>query len=171
MSKKLINKKNNLNVIEINRYLPKFTKENIENNLNAIEINSYLPKFMKENDIQNDTRLEYVLNRYKTKLENYKYVQYEQLCNIEPKTHISYIKKNNLNIKNGYVKEVKDNSIIELTNHYKKRIWFIYTKDYYIFVRESNTNKFKMALKSLVDSDFSDVREKIKIKKLNTEYC
>jgi hypothetical protein len=168
MSKKIINKKNKLNVIEINRYLPKFTKEN---NLNAIEINRNLPKFTKENDTQNDTRLEYVLNRYKTKLENYKYVQYEQLCNIESKSHISYIKKSNLNIKNGYVKEVKDNSIIELTNHYKKLIWFIYTKDYYIFVRESNTNKFKMALKSLVDSDFSDVREKIKIKKLNTEYC
>jgi len=120
---------------------------------------------------QNDSRLEYVINRYKTKLENYKYIQYDQLCNIEPKTHISYIKKTNLNIKNGYVKEVKDNSIIELTNHYKKRIWFIYTNDYYIFVRTSNNNKFKSALKDLIDDDFSVIREKIKIKKLNTECC
>ena len=128
-------------------------------------------KVINKNDTQNDSRLEYVLNRYKTKLENYEYVQYDELSNIEPKNHISYIKKSNLNIKNGYVKEIKDNSIIELTNHYKKRIWFIYSKDYYIFVRISNANKFKTALKSLIDSDFSDIREKIKIKKLNTECC
>ena len=128
-------------------------------------------KIIHQNDSQNDSRLEYVTNRYKTKLENYKYIQYDQLCNIEPKTHICYIKKTNLNIKNGYVKEVKDNSIIELTNHYKKRIWFIYTNDYYIFVRTSNNNKFKMALKDLIDDDFSVIREKIKIKKLNTECC
>ena len=32
--------------------------------------------------INNDLRLNYVLDKYKTKLENYKYIHYDEICNI-----------------------------------------------------------------------------------------
>jgi hypothetical protein len=116
-----------------------------------------------------DSKLEYIKNKFQTQLENYKFINNDETCNINPKSYIIYIKKSNLNMKKGYVKEVRDKSIIELINYSKKITWFIYTKDYYIFVRISYNDKLKNALKDLVNSDFIEIRNKINITKLNKE--
>lgn len=113
------------------------------------------------------SKLEHIKDKYKDILENYRYISNDEIDNITSKCYICYVKKNNLILKKGFVKDVKDKSIIELINNYKKYTWYIYSKDYYIFLKESSNTILKNALQSLIKSDFSDIRNKIKIKKLN----
>lgn len=59
-------------------------------------------------------------------------------------THVIYISKVSLTKKGGYLKNIRDASILEL--HVFGRVWNIYQKKYYIFNRERST-KMKHFLK------------------------
>ena len=102
---------------------------------------------------------EYILNKinlkYDSELVDYKYCEFDNIIDIPRGTHIKYISKKNLIKKSGCIKDIKDNSILELINVYRKRKWFIYTEQYYIFYKFKNSNSLKDILKHLVDNNFS----------------
>jgi hypothetical protein len=98
---------------------------------------------------------------YKEELSNYKYIEPKNISLIEDGAYISYINKK-LEKKNGFVISIRNknninNIIIELKNNNKKRHWFIYSKDMYIFVKEKQKDKFRDLLQSFLDSDFSNL--------------
>jgi hypothetical protein len=102
---------------------------------------------------------EYILNKinlkYDSELVDYKYCEFDNIIDIPRGTHIKYISKKNLIKKSGFIKDIKDNSILELINVYRKTKWFIYTEKYYIFYKFKNSNSLKGILKQLVDNNFS----------------
>ena len=69
-------------------------------------------------------------------------------------SHVIYISKVGLNKKGGYLKSIRDNSIIEL--YVCKKKWNIYQNKYYIFNRERG-NKMKFFLQKLVNDDFKSL--------------
>jgi hypothetical protein len=103
--------------------------------------------------------MENILNKiyitYKTELVNYKYCDNENINDIPKGSHIIYISKNNLLKKSGFLKDIKDNTILELININKKGKWYIYIDQYYIFYKNPGTNSLKNTLKSLVDNNFT----------------
>jgi len=96
-------------------------------------------------------------NKFKTQLINYKYVEQENINTIPLGTYIKYISKNNLILKGGFLKNIKENEILELFLVNKKK-WFIYTDKYYIFFKIPNHNKLKNSLLDLVNNNFTVVK-------------
>lgn len=100
--------------------------------------------------------LEYILDKFKDELNNYNYINDENIVNIPLGSYIKYISKKSFILKKGFLHEIKDNTIFKLKYSYKK--WYIYTDKYFIFNKISNSDNFKSILKQLVDSDFNDVK-------------
>ena len=92
--------------------------------------------------------------KYKSELINYKYCDNDNINDIPKGSHIKYISKKNLLKKNGFLKDIKDSTILELFNLNKKK-WYIYTNQYYIFYKNPGGNSLKDTLKYLVDNNFS----------------
>jgi len=92
--------------------------------------------------------------KYKSELINYKYCDNDNINDIPNGSHIKYISKKNLLKKNGFLKNIKDSTILELFN-LNKRKWYIYTNQYYIFYKNPGSNSLKDALQHLVDNNFS----------------
>jgi hypothetical protein len=92
--------------------------------------------------------------KYKTELINYKYCDNDYINNLQNGSHIKYFSKKNLVIKNGFLKNIKDSTILELFNLNKKK-WYIYTNQYYIFYKNPGNNSLKNILKNIVDNNFS----------------
>jgi len=103
-----------------------------------------------------DNNLKFVLNKYEEELENYKYIEnIEDYENIPTGTYIKYIcKKSLFKKKGGFLKNVRNKSILELYNNLLKRKWCIYIDKYYIFYRISNKEKLKNIFQTMIDSDF-----------------
>jgi hypothetical protein len=108
------------------------------------------------NNILND-----VCIKYKSELINYKYCEYDNIINIPLGSHIKYFSTKNMVKKNGFLKDIKDISILELININKKTKWYIYTNQYYIFYKIPGGTKLKDALQYLVDNNFSIKEQKI----------
>jgi hypothetical protein len=103
-----------------------------------------------------DNRLNFILNKYNNELKNYVYIN--DIRNINEKTSIRYISKNNLSIKNGYFRKYIDPNIIELYINSNK-IWYIYADKYYFFYKKSNNDVMRDSLQSLVDSGFKIIKK------------
>ena len=101
-----------------------------------------------------NNRLELVMDRYKKKLENYTYIENENIGNIPLGSFIYYISINNLMCKSGLLISIKGKSIFQLMNLNRHTKWFIYTDKNYIFYKIPNRNKFKSMLLDLVKTDF-----------------
>ena len=97
---------------------------------------------------------ENILDKLKNELIDYNYT--EDIINIPIGSHLKYVSKKNLVKKSGILKEIKDETILELRVFKTK--WFIYTDKYYIFYKKIVKNKFKKILEDLVKSDFIVVR-------------
>ena len=89
---------------------------------------------------------------YKNELINYEYVENEDILKIPLGTHIKYISKNSLIKKGGFLKEIKNSSVLELLNIQKKNKYYVYTKNNYIFYKKHD--KLRNLLQTLVDSEF-----------------
>lgn len=96
-------------------------------------------------------------NKFKTQLINYKYVELQNINTIPLGAYIKYISKNNLILKGGFLKNIKENEILELFL-VNKRKWFIYTDQYYIFYKIPVHNKLKNSLLDLVNNNFTIVK-------------
>jgi hypothetical protein len=94
------------------------------------------------------------LKKYESILSSYKYIPEDEMSSMNLNTHVIYISKVSLTKKGGYLKNIRDASILEL--HVFGRVWNIYQKKYYIFNRERST-KMKNFLKSLLDNDFKSL--------------
>ena len=94
------------------------------------------------------------LKKYESILSSYKYIPEDEMSSMNLNTHVIYISKVSLTKKGGYLKNIRDASILEL--HVFGRVWNIYQKKYYIFNRERGT-KMKNFLKSLLDNDFKSL--------------
>ena len=105
-----------------------------------------------------DSRLIFILNKYKSELKDYNYINYDDLKNIDPKTKLKYISIYNLCIKNGYLRKYIDPGILELYINSKK-IWYIYINKYYFFYKISKNEKIRDTLKSLVETDFKILKK------------
>lgn len=103
-----------------------------------------------------DNNLRLILNKYESELENYKYIEsIEDLENVPIGTYIKYIcKKSIFKKKGGFIRNVKDKSILELNNNLLKRKWYIYIDKYYLFYRVSEKEKLKNLLQKMINSNF-----------------
>ena len=111
--------------------------------------------------------------KYPKELEEYTHIEKDKIEIIPHGCFIVYISKKNLVKKGGFLKRVINEDIIELINMYKKRKWFIYTKDYILFYKIPDYNKFKKTLLNMVKNNFSNEKElinnsKIKIIKMDS---
>jgi hypothetical protein len=102
----------------------------------------------------NNIFLDKIYIRYKNDLINYKYCDYDNINNLSIGLHIQYICKKNLLKKSGFLKDIKNNSILELTSLNKKNKWYIYINQYYIFYKV-RCNKLKNTLLYLLDNNFN----------------
>ena len=98
---------------------------------------------------------------YKDELSNYKYIEPNNIPNIDIDSYICYINCK-LKLKHGYLVSIRNknnmnNIIYELKNKNNKRHWFIYTSNLYIFVKERPKDNFRDLLKSFIDNDFSNL--------------
>jgi hypothetical protein len=93
------------------------------------------------------------MDKFKSKLTDYIYTEECNIINIPLGSYIKYISKKLLILKSGFLKNIKDSSILELFNTYNRK-WFIYTNEYYIFYKIPINNKFKSSLLDLVNSNF-----------------
>jgi len=98
---------------------------------------------------------ENILDKFKNELIDYNYT--EDIINISIGSHLIYISKKNFIKKSGVLKEIKDETILELTIF--KRRWFIYTNKYYIFYKKIVRNKFKKILEDLVKNNFKIIKK------------
>lgn len=130
---------------------------NMFNNIFNILLNLFFLFFCIFN-IMNE-KINNIYKIYKNELKNYVYVEENDILSIPLGSSIKYISKNTLMKKGGFLKEIKDSSILELINPNKKRKWYIYTDKNYIFYN-TNTNKLKDFLQTLVESDFKDLKIK-----------
>ena len=105
-----------------------------------------------------DNRLNLILYKYDNELKNFIYIEKNNLKDIQPKTRVKYISKNNLLIKNAYFKRYIDINIIELYINSKK-IWNIYTENFYFFSKKSNNDILRSALENLVNSNFKIIKK------------
>jgi hypothetical protein len=92
--------------------------------------------------------------KYKSELINYKYCEEDKINDIPRGSHIKYISKKNLLKKGGFLKNIKETTILELFN-FNYRKWYIYTDKYYIFYKIPGSNSLKNTLKNLVDNNFN----------------
>ena len=99
-----------------------------------------------------DDKINEIIIKYKLELINYKYCDYDNINTIPLGSNIKYISKKNLLKKNGFLKNIKDGSILELINTKKK--WYIYTDKYYIFYKIPCNNSLKNTLQYLLDNNF-----------------
>jgi len=106
-----------------------------------------------------DNRLNFILNKYEIELKNYVLINDNDIKNINQKTLIRYISRNNLSIKNGYFRKYIEPNIIELYINSKK-IWYIYSDKYYFFYKKSNNDIMRHSLQLLVDSNFKIEKKK-----------
>jgi hypothetical protein len=106
--------------------------------------------------------LEDILIKFKNDLLNYKYIEKEEIKNISIGSSICYFKKNTFKRKTGQIREIKNDDIIQLVSRNRKKIWFLYLDQNHIFLKESNKNKLKIALQTLIDDDFSSLTIKPK---------
>jgi hypothetical protein len=95
-----------------------------------------------------------ILDKIKDELIDYNYT--EDILNIPIGCHLKYVSKKNFIKKSGILKEIKDETILEL-RVFKTR-WFIYTDKYYIFYKKIVKNKFKKILEDLVKNDFKIIK-------------
>ena len=93
--------------------------------------------------------------KYESELINYKYCDSDNINDIPKGSHIKYFSKKSLLRKNGFLRNIKDNSILELININKKIKWYIYIDQNYIFYKNPNSNSLKETLKNLVNNNFS----------------
>ena len=93
------------------------------------------------------------MDKYKLELTDYIYSEYVNIINIPLGTYIKYISKKTQLLKSGFLKNIKDSSILELFS-IKKRKWFIYANEYYIFYKIPVHNKLKNSLLDLVNNNF-----------------
>lgn len=107
----------------------------------------------------NNDKINEIYKIYKNELKNYKFVEGNDILNIPLGSCIKYISKNNLTKKGGFLKEIRDSSILELINPSRKSKWFIYSDKNYIFYNKS-ASKLKDYLQTLIDSDFKDLKIK-----------
>ena len=94
------------------------------------------------------------LKKYETILSTYKYIPEDEMSSMGLNTHVIYISKTGLTKKGGFLKSIRDVSILELYVFGRK--WNIYQNKYYIFNRERG-NRMKYFLKSLIDNDFKSL--------------
>lgn len=94
------------------------------------------------------------LKKYESILNTYKYIPEDDMSSMDLNTHVIYISKVSLTKKGGYLKSIRDASILELYVFGRK--WNIYQNKYYIFNRERG-NRMKYFLKSLIDNDFKSL--------------
>lgn len=110
-----------------------------------------------EDILQN--KLNIIKTKYKDDINNYKYIH--NINELSINDNIWYIKKSTLMKKTGIIKSIIDNSIIELINQQKNKIWYIYCNQYIFFKKEhnnNNNNKLKNILQTLLDTDFQDMK-------------
>lgn len=93
------------------------------------------------------------MDKFKSELTDYIYTEQSNIINIPLGSYIKYISKKILILKSGFLKNIKDSSILELFNT-NNRKWFIYTNEYYIFYKIPIHNKFKNSLLDLVNNNF-----------------
>lgn len=123
---------------------------------NIIEINSS-HRSNKTNFTLLET-IDYISNTYNDKLKDYIYVDPSLIKNIPLGSSIAYVSKKDFSKKGGFLKSIKDDTILELINSYNKARWYVYTNKYYIFYKVPNRNKLKSALLNLINSDFKDIK-------------
>jgi hypothetical protein len=105
--------------------------------------------------------IDYISHTYNDKLKDYIYVEPLSIKTIPLGSSIAYVSKKDFSKKGGFLKSIKDDSILELINSYNKARWYVYTDKYYIFYKVPNRNKLKSALLNLINSDFKDIELKI----------
>ena len=105
-------------------------------------------------------KIKNIYNKYKLELTNYTYVEQENIINIPLGSYIRYISKNSLNKKSGFLKNIKDSTILELFL-VNKRSWFIYTDKYYIFYKIPKHNSLKSSLLELISKDFKIIKNHV----------
>lgn len=96
-----------------------------------------------------------ILLKYKDELDNYIYVPEDKLHEIPLKSRIKYISKGSLVPKNGMLRRVDENIILEL--YMGKRKWYIYQNKYYIFYKKQGS-KLKLLLQKMVNNDFNKLK-------------
>jgi hypothetical protein len=108
-----------------------------------------------------DNKLQNIYNKYKLELIDYTYVDQENIESIPLGSYIRYISRNSLNKKSGFLKSIKDPTILELFL-INKRKWFIYTDKYYIFYKipKPNHSSLKSSLLELISKDFKILKIK-----------
>ena len=106
-----------------------------------------------------DDIIESIFLKYNLNVKDYKYIPYKSTIEIPEDSYIMYISKKSFIKKTGILKSVKDISIIELRSKNKKIVWYIYTDKHYIFLKTSTRDKFKDALRDLVNSDFKIIKK------------
>lgn len=105
--------------------------------------------------------LNLINKKYEKELIDYNYVKSNEIINIPLGCYILYISRNSLYKKGGFLKAIKDKSILELMNVNKKHKWYIYTDQYYIFYKLSNQNKLRDTLQNLLNTNFSEITKSI----------
>jgi hypothetical protein len=113
-----------------------------------------------KNDLPLSEIINYICKTYNNKLKDYIYVDPLLIKDIPLGSSIAYISKKNFSKKGGFLKSIKDDTILELINSYNKSRWYVYTQKYYIFYKIPNRNKLKNALLNLINSDFKDIEVK-----------
>ena len=109
----------------------------------------------------NEEIINKIFIKYNMELINYKYIEYENIKDVQKGSFIRYISKKNLIKKGGFLKEVKDPSVIELYNNMIRKKWCIYIDKYYLFYKVPNRNKLKNALQNLLDTNFGIKRREL----------
>jgi hypothetical protein len=105
--------------------------------------------------------IQYISHTYIDKLKDYIYVEPLLIKDIPLGSSIAYVSKKDFSKKGGFLKSIKDDTILELINSYNKARWYVYVDKYYIFYKVPNRNKLKSALLNLINSDFKDIKLKI----------
>ncbi len=101
-----------------------------------------------------ETLIREKLKKYEDILSNCKYIHEDNMSVMNINSYVIYISKIGLKKKGGYLKSIRDNSILEL--YVFNRKWNIYQNKYYIFNRERG-NKIKFFLQKLVNDDFKSL--------------
>ena len=92
-------------------------------------------------------------------LKDCQYVNDIDIINIPLKSHIQYVNKISLKKKMGFLKKIKEDTILELSTQSNTRKWYIYSNENFIFYGDyKRKNKLKDQLLKLLNSDFSELR-------------
>jgi len=110
-------------------------------------------------DISLPENINYLYKTQYVKLKDYIYVDPLLIKNIPLGSSIAYVAKKTFSKKGGFLKSIKDDTILELINSYNKSRWYVYTDQYHIFYKIPNRNKLKSALLNLINTDFKDIED------------